>query len=302
MQINWYPGHMAKAKRLLQEQLSRVDAVIEICDARLPEASRNPVLNAMLRGKARVLMMNKADLANPAATRRWQAYYQARGIQCAAITAGRSAREVFKAIENLTRDKVARGEARGVKRTVRVMVVGVPNVGKSTIINQLHGGAVAQVGNRPGVTRANQWVRVGEYLEVLDTPGLLWPKLDDPVAARRLAYISAIRDEVVDTFALSCALLEDLTVLAPEALTARYKITDMSLRGQALLEAVCRGRGFLLRGGEMDIERACAVVLDEFRDGKLGRLTLEMPPEPHTECNKENDNATGECAAPRSDD
>lgn len=302
MQINWYPGHMAKAKRLLQEQLSRVDAVIEICDARLPEASRNPVLNAMLRGKARVLMMNKADLANPAATRRWQAYYQVRGIQCAAITAGRSAREVFKAIESLTRDKVARGEARGVKRTVRVMVVGVPNVGKSTIINQLHGGAIAQVGNRPGVTRANQWVRVGEYLEVLDTPGLLWPKLDDPVAARRLAYISAIRDEVVDTFALSCALLEDLTVLAPDALTARYKITDMSLRGQALLEAVCRGRGFLLRGGELDIERACAVVLDEFRDGKLGRLTLEMPPELPAECNKENDHATGECAAPGSDD
>lgn len=184
MQINWYPGHMAKAKRLLQDQLSRVDAVIEICDARLPESSRNPVLNAMLRGKARVLMMNKADLANPAMTRKWQAYYQAHGVQCAAITAGRSAREVFKAIENLTRDKVARGEARGVRRTVRVMVVGVPNVGKSTIINQLHGGAIAQVGNRPGVTRANQWVRVGEYLEVLDTPGLLWPKLDDPVAAR----------------------------------------------------------------------------------------------------------------------
>ena len=165
------------------------------------------------------------------------------------------------------------------RRTVRVMVVGVPNVGKSTIINQLHGGAIAQVGNRPGVTRANQWVRVGEYLEVLDTPGLLWPKLDDPVAARRLAYISAIRDEVVDTFALSCALLEDMTALEPEALTARYKITDMSLRGQALLEAVCRGRGFLLRGGELDIERASAVVLDEFRDGKLGRLTLEAPPE-----------------------
>ena len=165
------------------------------------------------------------------------------------------------------------------KTIADVGLIGLPNVGKSTIINQLHGGAIAQVGNRPGVTRANQWVRVGEYLEVLDTPGLLWPKLDDPVAARRLAYISAIRDEVVDTFALSCALLEDMTALAPEALTARYKITDMSLRGQALLEAVCRGRGFLLRGGELDIERASAVVLDEFRDGKLGRLTLEAPPE-----------------------
>ena len=155
MQINWYPGHMAKAKRLLQDQLSRVDAVIEICDARLPESSRNPVLNAMLRGKARVLMMNKADLANPAMTRKWQAYYQAHGVQCAAITAGRSAREVFKAIENLTRDKVARGEARGVRRTVRVMVVGVPNVGKSTIINQLHGGCP---GGQPSGRDARQSV------------------------------------------------------------------------------------------------------------------------------------------------
>ena len=279
MQINWYPGHMAKAKRLLQDQVARVDAVIELCDARLPYSSRNPALNHMLRNKARVLLLNKADLADPALTKQWMAFFQRKGIECAAVSANKNARDVLKAIERLTKDRVERSAARGMRRTVRVMVVGVPNVGKSTIINRLHGGSIAKVGDRPGVTRANQWVRVGEYLELLDTPGMLWPRLDDPVAARRLAYISAIKDEVVDTFALSIALLEDLTAISPEMLEKRYHIQDMSLRGQALLEAVCRGRGFLMRGGEPDLERACAVVLDEFRDGRLGRVTLEIPHE-----------------------
>ena len=279
MQINWYPGHMAKAKRLLQEQVARVDAVIELCDARLPYSSRNPVLNQMLRNKARVLLLNKADLADPVKTRQWMAYFKSRGIECAAVSADKNAREVLKAIERLTKERVERSAARGMRRTVRVMVVGVPNVGKSTLINRLHGGSIAKVGDRPGVTRANQWVRVGEYLELLDTPGMLWPRLDDPVAAKRLAYISAINDEVVDTFALSCNLLDELTGISPDMLEKRYHITDLSLRGQALLEAVCRGRGFLMRGGEVDLERGCAVVLDEFRDGRLGRVTLEVPHE-----------------------
>ena len=289
MQINWYPGHMAKAKRLLQEQVARVDAVIELCDARLPFSSRNPVLNQMLRNKARVLLLNKADLADPAKTKQWMAYFRGRGDECAAVSADKNAREVLKAIERLTRDKVERSAARGMRRTVRVMVVGVPNVGKSTLINRLHGGSIAKVGDRPGVTRANQWVRVGEYLELLDTPGMLWPRLDDPIAAQHLAYISAIKDEVVDTFALSCHLLEELIDISPDILAQRYHLTDLSLRGQALLEAVCRGRGFLMRGGEADLERGCAVVLDEFRDGKLGRVTLEIPHETEkpTENNQE---------------
>ena len=278
MQINWYPGHMAKAKRLLQEQVTRVDAVIELCDARLPYSSRNPVLNQMLRSKARVLLLNKADLADPVRTKQWMSYFKGRGIECAAVFADKNARDVLRTIERLTRERVERSAARGMRRTVRVMVVGVPNVGKSTLINRLHGGSIAKVGDRPGVTRANQWVRVGEYLELLDTPGMLWPRLDDPVAAKHLAYISAIRDEVVNTFALSCNLLEELTEISPDMLKMRYHIDDLSLRGQALLEAVCRGRGFLMRGGEADLERGCAVVLDEFRDGKLGRVTLEAPP------------------------
>lgn len=277
MQINWYPGHMAKAKRLLQDQVSRVDAVIELCDARLPYSSRNPDLNYMTKNKARVLLMNKADLADPKVTQQWLSYFKSQGLQCAAVMAERNAKEVLKIIENLTRQKVERAEARGVRKTIRVMVVGVPNVGKSTLINRLHGGAIAKVGDRPGVTRANQWVRVGEYLELLDTPGMLWPRLDDPIAAKRLAYISAIKDEILDTYALAVSLLEDLVVMSPENVQKRYKLTDMSLRGLALMEAVCRGRGFLMRGGELDIDRACAVVLDEFRDGKLGRVTLESP-------------------------
>lgn len=277
MQINWYPGHMAKAKRLLQDQVSRVDAVIELCDARLPYSSRNPDLNYMTKNKARVLLMNKADLADPKVTQQWLNYFKSQGLQCAAVTAERNAKEVLRIIESLTRQKVERAEARGVRKTIRVMVVGVPNVGKSTLINRLHGGSIAKVGDRPGVTRANQWVRVGEYLELLDTPGMLWPRLDDPVAARRLAYISAIKDEILDTYALAVSLLEDLIVMSPENVQKRYKLTDLSLRGLALMEAVCRGRGFLLRGGELDIDRACAVVLDEYRDGKLGRVTLESP-------------------------
>ncbi|MBQ1945560.1 MAG: ribosome biogenesis GTPase YlqF [Clostridia bacterium] len=299
MQINWYPGHMAKAKRQLQDQLSRVDAVIELCDARLPYASRNPDLNYMTKNKARVLLMNKADLADPSVTQQWTNYFKSRGLQCAAVTAERNAKEVLKIIEKLTREKVERAEARGVRKTIRVMVVGVPNVGKSTLINRLHGGAIAKVGDRPGVTRANQWVRVGEYLELLDTPGMLWPRLDDPIAAKRLAYISAIKDEILDTYALAVSLLEDLIVMSPEAVQKRYKLTDLSLRGLELMEAVCRGRGFLLRGGELDIDRACAVVLDEFRDGKLGRVTLETPaslkkPETKEEKAEEKDGTDGQ--------
>ena len=231
----------------------------------------------MTKNKARVLLMNKADLADPAVTQQWLGYFKSRGIQCAAVTADRNAKEVLKIIERLTREKVERAEARGMRRTIRVMVVGVPNVGKSTLINRLHGGSIAKVGDRPGVTRSNQWVRAGEYLELLDTPGMLWPRLDDPIAAKRLAYISAIKDEILDTYALAVSLLEDLIVSSPDCVQKRYKLTDLSLRGLALMEAVCRGRGFLLRGGELDIDRACAVVLDEYRDGKLGRITLEAP-------------------------
>ncbi len=279
MEINWYPGHMARAKRLLSDQLSRVDVAVELCDARLPLSSRNPDLKRLTENKERVLLLGKSDLADPKLTAEWLNLFKRQGISCMALDMNRQAKAALALIEKAAEETVARAAQRGIKKTVRAMVVGVPNVGKSTLINRLHGGSVAKVGDMPGVTRANQWVKVSPYLELLDTPGLLWPRLDDPLAARRLAYIAAIRDEVVDTAQLAAQLLADLIDTAPQAVADRFKIKDLSLRGPELLNAVCQGRGFLMKGGAFDTERACKVVLDEFRGGKLGRVTLEKPKE-----------------------
>ncbi len=279
MEINWYPGHMARAKRLLADQLSRVDVVIELCDARLPLSSRNPDLMRLTEKKERVLLLGKSDLADPNLTSEWLNLFKRQGLSCMALDMNRQAKAALSLVERAARETVERAAQRGIKKTVRAMVVGVPNVGKSTLINRLHGGSIAKVGDMPGVTRANQWVKVSPYLELLDTPGLLWPRLDDPLAARRLAYIAAIRDEVVDTAQLAIQLLTDLIGTAPQAVRERFKIRDLSLRGPELLNAVCEGRGFLMKGGVYDTERACKVVLDEFRGGKLGRITLEAPKE-----------------------
>ena len=279
MEINWYPGHMARAKRLLSDQLSRVDVVIELCDARLPLSSRNPDLKRLTEKKERVLLLGKSDLADPARTSEWLNLFKRQGLSCMALDMNRQAKAALALIEKAAKETVERSAQRGIRKTVRAMVVGVPNVGKSTLINRLHGGSIAKVGDMPGVTRANQWVRVTPYLELLDTPGLLWPRLDDPLAARRLAYIAAIRDEVLDTAQLAIQLLTDLIAVTPQTVQERFKIKDLSLRGPDLLDAVCVGRGFLMKGGVYDTERACKVVLDEFRGGKLGRITLEAPKE-----------------------
>lgn len=278
MDINWYPGHMAKAKRLLADQLSRVDVVVEICDARLPHSSRNPDLDKLISGKKRVLMLNKSDLADTGATSAWLNYFRNQGIDAVSYCAtGGRAKEAIAAIDRAAKEIVDRAAQKGVKKTVRVMVVGVPNVGKSTFTNRLHGGNIAKTGDRPGVTRSNQWVRISPYLELLDTPGLLWPRLDDQIAARRLCYIGTVKDDVVDLAMLTIHLLEDMLEVKPEAVMERFRIKDATLRGEELLEAVCRGRGFLMKGGVCDYDRCCSVVLDEFRAGKLGRITLETP-------------------------
>ena len=279
MEINWYPGHMSRAKRLLSDQLSRVDVVIELCDARLPLSSRNPDLKRLTEKKERVLLLGKSDLADPARTSEWLNLFKRQGLSCMALDMNRQAKAALALIEKAAKETVERSAQRGIRKTVRAMVVGVPNVGKSTLINRLHGGSIAKVGDMPGVTRANQWVKVTPYLELLDTPGLLWPRLDDPLAARRLAYIAAIRDEVLDTAQLAIQLLTDLIAVTPQTVQERFKIKDLSLRGPDLLDAVCVGRGFLMKGGVYDTERACKVVLDEFRGGKLGRVTLEAPKE-----------------------
>lgn len=279
LEIQWYPGHMAKAKRLLTAQLSKVDLVIELCDARLPLSSRNPELNRLLAGKRRVLLLCKSDLAEPAKTKEWLSYFARMGVEAMGYdTSAQKTKQAKALIERAAQDVIERGKRRGIQKTIRAMVVGVPNVGKSTFINRLYGGAVTRVGDRPGVTRANQWVKVTPYLELLDTPGMLWPKLNDKRAATRLAYIGTIRDAVYDQEALCVSLLEDLLSSMPQRTAERYKIKQPEMRGYELLHEVCRGRGFLMRGGVCDVERACAVVLDEFREGKVGKITLEEPP------------------------
>ena len=279
MDINWYPGHMAKAKRQLSDQVAKADVIVELCDARLPYSSRNPDLKNIIRNRNRVLIMQKSDLADEAETARWVRCFRAQGLNVAAIDVNRQYKQVLRMIQAEAQERLAKAEQRGIRKTVRAIVVGVPNVGKSTLINRLYGSAVREVSDRPGVTRANQWVRVSPYLEILDTPGLLWPRLDDQVAARRLSYIAAVRDDVQDVYALAISLLNDMMEMKPEAVTERYKISDPSLRGQALLDQACLGRGFLLKGGLPDEERGARVVLDEFRAGKLGRITLESAPE-----------------------
>ncbi len=279
MDINWYPGHMAKAKRLLSDQLGRCDVVIELCDARLPFSSRNPDLENMIKGKKRVLLLNKADLADPVITSQWLNRFREQGIEAAPCTAYMNkAKDVLRLIEKAASEAIEKAAQKGVHKTVRVMVTGVPNVGKSTLINALHGSNIAKTGDKPGVTKANQWVVIGPYLQLMDSPGLLWPRLDDQRAAKRLCYIGSVKDAVVDLPMLTIELLQELLQIRPEPVLERFRFSDPSLKGEALLEAVCRGRGFLLKGGVCDYDRCCQVVLDEFRAGKCGRITLEVPP------------------------
>ena len=279
LDIQWYPGHMAKAKRLLSAQLSKVDIVVELCDARLPLSSRNPALDELIRHKRRVLLLCKADLAEPAKTLQWLNYFKHQGVEAMAYDKSpRKTKEARQLIELAAKDVLERNQRRGIQKTLRAMVVGVPNVGKSTFTNRLYGGNVAQTGDRPGVTKSNQWVKVSPYLEVLDTPGMLWPKLNDQRAATRLAYIGTIKDAVYDQYELCVNLLQDLLRVMPQRTLERYKIKNPEAENYALLDEVCRGRGFLLRGGELDYDRACAVILDEFREGKVGKITLEDAP------------------------
>lgn len=279
LEIQWYPGHMAKAKRLLSEQLGKVDLVVELCDARLPLSSRNPALDELIRHKRRVLLVCKADLAENAKTQQWLAYFKKQGIDAMAYDKSpQKTKQARQLIEYAARDLLERNQRRGIQKTLRAMVVGVPNVGKSTFINRLYGGAIAKTGDRPGVTKSNQWVKVSPYLEVLDTPGMLWPKMNDQRAATRLAYIGTIKDAVYDQYELCAVLLRDLLNLMPEQTANRYKIKNTEAEKYELLDEVCRGRGFLMRGGEYDYDRCCAVVLDEFREGKVGKITLEEAP------------------------
>ena len=277
-QINWYPGHMARSRRLLQEQLRAVDAVVELCDARAPLATRNADLNNLTRGKARLLILNKADLADDRETSHWLEYFRRHNLNAMRFNSnGGKVKEMLAKIEQAAKPAIERAERRGVKKTVRIMVIGIPNVGKSTFINRINGSAVAKASDRPGVTRSNQWVKIGPYLELLDTPGMLPPRMDDQNRAQQLAFLGSVRDQILDTEELAGNLLKSLMAIAPDATRARFKLAEglEEALPEELVDAACRGRGWLLSGGRADTQRAAALILDEFRAGKVGKITLE---------------------------
>ncbi len=281
MLIQWYPGHMAKARRQLTESLKLIDVVVEIVDARAPRATRNPDFDGLFKDKKRVVLLNKSDLASPALTKAWITEYKKNGIESIEFVATNSAKKktALELMENAAKEKVEKSLAKGVKKTVRAMIVGIPNVGKSTFINRIAGTNRAQVGDKPGVTKWQQWVKITPYLELMDTPGLLWPKLEDPQLARHVAYIGSIKDDIMDTEELAASLLFDLMRICPEELVARYKKLEKDMAPEELLEGVCKSRGFVLGGGVLDTERAAHIVLDEFRAGKIARVTLDDPRE-----------------------
>lgn len=275
--IQWFPGHMTKTRRLIEADLKMVDAVVEVTDARIPESSRNPILDELLGNKPRIMIMNKCDVADEKATLAWKRYYESRGISVIVCDcrSGKGLNKFLPTVKRLLSDIIERRKARGmIGKALRLMVVGVPNVGKSSFINRMANSKKTKVGDRPGVTRGKQWITIDKDVELLDTPGILWHKFDDAQVAQKLAFTGAVKDEVVDTSALARNLGEFLLKDYPELIKARYKITG---EGDVLVE-IAQKRGMLVSGGEPDIERAAAALLDEFRGGKIGRITLDEPP------------------------
>ncbi len=281
--IQWFPGHMTKTRRMIAANLSLVDGVVAILDARIPQSSCNPELTKLMDSKPYMVLLNKSDMADPDATAKWIQWYKQQGIPALAMDciSGKGAKQFLPAVrEQMLRELLTKRQKAGmVGRPIRLMIVGIPNVGKSSFINRMAKSKRAKVEDRPGVTRTKQWVKVDEQVEFLDMPGVLWPKLDDQDAACRLAFTGAIRDQVLDIEALAMLLLEYLHRNYPQMLKERYKVEMEETDGLALLEMVGRKRGMLLSGGVVNTERAAIMVLDEFRSAKLGRITLELPPQ-----------------------
>lgn len=283
--VQWFPGHMAKTRRQIQESLPLVDAVTELLDARVPLSSRNPELNELMAGKPHIVLLNKCDMADEAASRRWKAWFERQRTPALAVDcrSGRGLNAYGETVRELLQDKIQSNIEKGMAgRALRVMVVGIPNTGKSSFINRMAGRSRAKVADRPGVTRQNQWFAIGGGIELLDTPGVLWPKFDDPEVGNRLAFIGSVRDEVVDVETLAVRLLAVLAAQYRDRLCERYKLDAdeaASLAPYELLELIGRRRGMLMRGGEIDTERVSAMLLDEYRAGRMGRITLEFPPE-----------------------
>ena len=282
MTIQWYPGHMTKTRRQIEADLKQVDAICEIVDARIPLSSRNPDIDSICGNKPRIIVLNRMDLADPEATKKWITYFRGRGM--AALATDCKTKKGISgfqpAVRSVLKEKLERDSAKGMHRPLRVMIVGIPNVGKSTLINQISGRKGAKAENRPGVTRGKQWVTVDSSLLLLDTPGILWPKFEDPEVGMLLAYTGAVKENIIDTEELACHLMERLWKYYPDTVRQRYKV-DMpqDTPGYALLEEAGRKRGFLLARGEINTERMAKVLLDEYRSGKLGYITFELPEE-----------------------
>lgn len=280
MDIHWYPGHMTKTKRMLQTQLALVDVVVELLDARVPLSSKNPDVDLLARGKHRIFVLNKADLADPAITKEWEDYYAARHFDVLSMCARdtKSAARVVEAAKAAISEKAARQRQRGrIVMTVRAMVVGIPNAGKSTFINQLAGTAAAAASDRPGVTRGRQWIKIRPDFDMLDTPGILWPKFSNESTGIKLAATGAIKDDIVDKVTLCESLLAILSALKPDAMKTRYRLQSLPETPRALLTEIGAARGFKTKGAMIDLERTAMMVLDEFRAGTLGRVSLERP-------------------------
>ena len=283
MNIQWFPGHMTKAQRMIEENLSMVDAVCEILDARIPYSSRNPDIDRLAGDKPRLVILNRVDLADPQMTARWRKYFESRGLAILETDAksGKGVGSFAPAVRRLLKDKLAAYEAKGqVGRPLRVMILGIPNVGKSTFINRVAGRKAEIAGDKPGVTRGKQWINIDQGLDLLDTPGILWPKFDSQEVGEMLAITNAIKADVLDKETLGANFMLRLRELYPKAIEERYKfVPDPDMNGFELLEQAAKKRGFLVSRGEYDIERMANTLLGEYHDGKIGRLTLEAPPD-----------------------
>ncbi|MBD5468979.1 MAG: ribosome biogenesis GTPase YlqF [Lachnospiraceae bacterium] len=281
MNVQWYPGHMTKAKRMMQEDMKLIDLVIELVDARIPYSSRNPDIDSLAGNKSRVLLLNKADLADDKKNKLWAQYYREKG--CFVLEINSKTRSGMKQLSQLVREacqeKIERDRRRGIKnRPIRAMVAGIPNVGKSTFINTFVGQSCTKTGNRPGVTKGKQWIRVNKELELLDTPGILWPKFEDPLVGQHLAFIGSINDEILQTEELALSLISLLQKIYPQALPDRYQLAGEQ-EAPVVLEEICKRRGCYKKGMEPDYYKAAGLLLDEYRNGQLGKMTLEIPME-----------------------
>ena len=279
MNYQWYPGHMTKARRMMQENIKLIDLVIELVDARIPISSRNPDIDELGKGKSRIILLNKSDLADPVWNKKWVEYFAAKGMGVLEINSrtGMGIKSIQGLVQEVCKEKIERGRKRGiVNRPVRAMVVGIPNVGKSTFINSFAGKACAKTGNKPGVTKGKQWIRLNKGLELLDTPGILWPKFEDQQVGLHLAMIGSINDEILNVEELALSVIDYLTAEYPGTLEKRFGFEGVTDRVEILGE-IARVRGCLKKGNELDYEKAARLLMDDFRSGKLGRITLEKP-------------------------